>query len=96
MLDSGYKWELTDEEAYDLGRRAIYHATYRDAYSGGIVRGKVKQLSTYYLIYIPFFLIKKKSFSFSVYHLKSTGWVHISNNDCKDLHYNLADAKEKK
>nr|ATP16158.1 putative proteasome subunit beta type-5 [Leptinotarsa decemlineata] len=38
VLDSGYKWDLTDEEAYDLGRRAIYHATHRDAYSGGIVR----------------------------------------------------------
>ncbi|KAL4716448.1 hypothetical protein ACJJTC_015876 [Scirpophaga incertulas] len=38
VLDSGYKWELTDEEAQELGRRAIYHATHRDAYSGGIVR----------------------------------------------------------
>jgi len=38
VLDSGYRWEMTDEEAYDLGRRAIYHATHRDAYSGGIVR----------------------------------------------------------
>ncbi|KAL1501127.1 hypothetical protein ABEB36_006512 [Hypothenemus hampei] len=38
VLDSGYRWDLTDEEAYDLGRRAIYHATHRDAYSGGIVR----------------------------------------------------------
>uniref|UniRef100_A0A0K8TNU6 Proteasome subunit beta n=1 Tax=Tabanus bromius TaxID=304241 RepID=A0A0K8TNU6_TABBR len=38
VLDSGYKWELTDEEAQELGRKAIYHATFRDAYSGGIVR----------------------------------------------------------
>ncbi|XP_054165335.1 proteasome subunit beta type-5-like [Oppia nitens] len=38
ILDSGYKWDMTDEEAYDLGRRAIYHATHGDAYSGGIVR----------------------------------------------------------
>ncbi|GBP62671.1 Proteasome subunit beta type-5 [Eumeta japonica] len=38
VLDSGYKWELTDEEAQELGRRAIYHATHRDAYSGGIIR----------------------------------------------------------
>lgn len=37
VLDSGYRYDLSDEEAYDLGRRAIYHATYRDAYSGGIV-----------------------------------------------------------
>jgi len=38
VLDSGYKWELEDEEAYELGRRAIMTATHRDAYSGGIVR----------------------------------------------------------
>ena len=41
VLDKGYKEDLTDEEAYDLGRRSIYHATYRDAASGGVVRGTV-------------------------------------------------------
>jgi len=35
VLDSGYKWDLSDEEAQELGRRSIYHATHRDAYSGG-------------------------------------------------------------
>ncbi|KAF3430387.1 hypothetical protein E2986_10025 [Frieseomelitta varia] len=67
-LDSGYRWDLTDEEAYELGRRSIYHATHRDAYSGGIVR---------------------------VYHMKPTGWVHISDEDCKDLHYMYQDQKQK-
>ncbi|XP_056645191.1 proteasome subunit beta type-5 [Diorhabda sublineata] len=67
VLDSGYKWDLTDEEAYDLGRRSIYHATHRDAYSGGIVR---------------------------VYHMKETGWVHIDNNDCSELHYKYMEEKE--
>lgn len=38
VLDSGYREDLTDEEAYELGRRAIYHATFRDSASGGIVR----------------------------------------------------------
>jgi len=38
VLDKGYKFDLNDEEAYDLGRRSIYHATHRDAASGGIVR----------------------------------------------------------
>jgi len=38
VLDSGYKYDMSDEEAFDLGRRAILHATHRDAYSGGIVR----------------------------------------------------------
>jgi len=36
VLDTGYKWDMTDGEAEDLGRRAIYHATHRDAYSGGL------------------------------------------------------------
>ncbi|ALC40671.1 Prosbeta5 [Drosophila busckii] len=38
VLDSGYHWDLKDDEAQELGRRAIYHATFRDAYSGGIIR----------------------------------------------------------
>ncbi|BFZ13357.1 hypothetical protein BsWGS_16396 [Bradybaena similaris] len=37
VLDSGHRWDLSDEEAYNLGRRAIFHATHRDAYSGGVV-----------------------------------------------------------
>lgn len=36
VLDSNHRPDLTVEEAYDLGKRAIYHATHRDAYSGGI------------------------------------------------------------
>ncbi|KAF8782716.1 proteasome subunit beta type-5-like [Argiope bruennichi] len=38
VLDGGYKYDLEDEDAYELGRRAIYHATHRDAYSGGLIR----------------------------------------------------------
>ncbi|KIJ44762.1 hypothetical protein M422DRAFT_75279, partial [Sphaerobolus stellatus SS14] len=34
VLDQGYRWDLTDEEAQDLGRRSIYAAGHRDAYSG--------------------------------------------------------------
>lgn len=41
VLDSGYNWELEVEEAIQLGRRAIYHATHRDAYSGGVVNRKL-------------------------------------------------------
>ena len=36
ILDTYYRYDMTDEEAIDLGQRAIYHATHRDAYSGGI------------------------------------------------------------
>jgi len=66
VLDSGYKFDLADEEAYELGRRAIYHATFRDASSGGIIR---------------------------VYHIKQTGWVKISEEDCTELHYKYAAAQ---
>ncbi|XP_032065713.1 proteasome subunit beta type-8 [Thamnophis elegans] len=37
VLDSGHRPDLSVEEAYDLGRRAICYATHRDAYSGGVV-----------------------------------------------------------
>lgn len=38
VLDRGYRYDLTDEEAQELGRRSIFHATHRDAASGGIIR----------------------------------------------------------
>uniref|UniRef100_A0A1A7WCK5 Proteasome subunit beta n=1 Tax=Iconisemion striatum TaxID=60296 RepID=A0A1A7WCK5_9TELE len=37
VVDSGYKEDMTVEEAYELGRRGITHATHRDSYSGGVV-----------------------------------------------------------
>ena len=37
VLDSEYRQDMTVEEAIDLGRRSIYHATHRDAYSGGSI-----------------------------------------------------------
>jgi 20S proteasome subunit beta 5 len=37
ILDDGYKWDLSVEEAQELGRRAIYHAQFRDGASGGTV-----------------------------------------------------------
>lgn len=38
VLDSHYKWDMEDEKAYELGMKAIYHATHRDSASGGVVR----------------------------------------------------------
>ncbi|KAI0981610.1 hypothetical protein GJ496_010379 [Pomphorhynchus laevis] len=38
ILDSNFRWDLSVDEAIDLARRAIVHATHRDAMSGGIVR----------------------------------------------------------
>lgn len=37
VLDNGYREEMSVDEAIDLGRRAIFHATHRDAFSGGYV-----------------------------------------------------------
>eukprot|EP00035_Acanthoeca_spectabilis_P020199 m.431622 g.431622 ORF g.431622 m.431622 type:complete len:282 (+) comp17327_c0_seq1:138-983(+) len=37
VMDEGYDWDLSVDDARELGRRAIYHATHRDAYSGGQV-----------------------------------------------------------
>jgi len=35
VLDQGYKWDMDIETAVELGQRAIYHAQFRDAVSGG-------------------------------------------------------------
>ncbi|XP_020818791.1 proteasome subunit beta type-11 [Phascolarctos cinereus] len=37
VLDRGYHYDMTVEEAYTLARQAVAHATHRDAYSGGSV-----------------------------------------------------------
>lgn len=37
VLDNEYRKDLTIPEAVELGRRAIFHATHRDAYSGGTI-----------------------------------------------------------
>jgi len=50
VLDSGYKWDLNSHEAYDLARRAIYHATHRDAMSGGVVNSEYSILLTFDLV----------------------------------------------
>ncbi|KAF9317796.1 Proteasome subunit beta type-5 [Podila horticola] len=37
VLDTGFQFDMSTPEALELGKRAIYHATFRDAYSGGAV-----------------------------------------------------------
>uniref|UniRef100_A0A8C4FFL2 Proteasome subunit beta n=1 Tax=Catagonus wagneri TaxID=51154 RepID=A0A8C4FFL2_9CETA len=37
VLDRGYRYDMSTQEAYALARRAVAHATHRDAYSGGSV-----------------------------------------------------------
>lgn len=43
VVDSGYREDMTVEEAYELGRWGIAHATHRDIYSGGVVNSKYAQ-----------------------------------------------------
>lgn len=35
-----YKFDMSVEEASELARRSIYHATFRDGASGGVASGK--------------------------------------------------------
>lgn len=37
VLDDGFKWDMSVEDACELGRRSIFHATHRDAYSGAVI-----------------------------------------------------------
>lgn len=37
LLDTEYRYEMSDEEAFDLAFRSIYHASSRDVYTGGVV-----------------------------------------------------------
>ena len=41
---------MSVEEAQELGRRAIYHATFRDSFSGGVVNCKMVDILFEYVI----------------------------------------------
>ena len=43
VLDNHYDFNMSRDEAIELGKRAIYHATHRDAYSGGTINVYVIQ-----------------------------------------------------
>jgi len=52
VVDQGYRQDLTLDQAVELGKRAIFQATHRDAYSGGTINvytinenGWIKQFS---------------------------------------------------
>ena len=52
---SYYRYDLTVEEAIELGKRAILHATHRDAYSGGTNNGNT-DIYSLFVFRISFFL----------------------------------------
>lgn len=35
-----FNWDMSIDEAVELARRSIYHATFRDGASGGVASGK--------------------------------------------------------
>ena len=37
VLDARYRYDLTDKEASDLGRRSIYHTTFRESPIEGLI-----------------------------------------------------------
>lgn len=39
VVDSGFDYDLSVQEAIELGRRSIYHAAHRDSASGGSING---------------------------------------------------------
>lgn len=92
VMDSGYKWDLSVEEARELGKRAIYHATFRDSYSGGVVN--CKYTHTYlYICIIHTYLSLSLSLYILVYHIKENGWVKVSSTNVKSLHYHYEELK---
>ena len=78
---------MSVEEAQQLGRRAIYHATFRDSFSGGVVNCKMANILYKYVILLSLSL-------FVVYHIKEDGWVKVSQTNVADLHYQYQDEKQ--
>lgn len=97
VLDQGYKWDLSDEEAQELGRRSIYAAAHRDAYSGNVsticaCRGLLCALLpphshiTSYSFAHNFFSrssshASPNSQTINLYHVRENGWEFIANYD---------------
>ncbi len=90
---------MSVEEARELGKRSIYHATHRDSYSGGVVNRKHPIDSIMSILFFSlhlYSLIPHTFFSFlvcvcvclsQVYHMMETGWVKVSTTDVGPLHY---------
>ena len=97
---------MTVDEAIDLGKRAIYHATHRDAYSGGGF-GSMRVCTTHRRRRPPRTAHRPPRTDHrppptahrhnlgicNVYHMKETGWVKVGAWDVNDLHYLYADEK---
>jgi hypothetical protein len=92
VMDAGYRFDLTVEEACELGRRAIFHAAHRDAYSGGTINGKPPPRSRVSFrgrvsCRVSLCVRVVSCRAGPVYHISEQGWKHISAQDSNDLYY---------
>jgi 20S proteasome subunit beta 5 len=46
VLDTGFDYDMSPADAIELGKRSIYHATFRDAYSGGSVMSEYSVMNS--------------------------------------------------
>lgn len=76
---------MTIEEAAELARRSIYHATFRDGASGGTASGMLS-ISLSILAYVALFVLKL-CVVLSVYYVGPNGWKKLSGDDVGELHY---------
>eukprot|EP01043_Picozoa_sp_COSAG02_P029087 COSAG02_NODE_1795_length_10906_cov_5.562084_6_plen_150_part_00 len=104
VLDQGYSYDMSVEEAIKLGRRSIYHATHRDAYSGGTVNCEqplnlpplVSCVSLCFRLRCQTNATTRSDPTSSpcgaVYHVTDGGWTKISADDSgMKLHYQFAE-----
>lgn len=79
VLDQGYNWDLSDEDAQELGRRSIYAAGHRDAFSGNTINlYHVKEDGWKFIGEIPF--------KFQCLYLSKL-FVITGNYDVSKMHY---------
>lgn len=85
---------MSIEEAAELARRSIYHATFRDGASGGTASGKLSPsaLGLRLFLMFLFLLLEHKYLSnfwcyLSVYYVGPDGWKKLSGDDVGELHY---------
>lgn len=89
--------DLSVEDAIELGRRSIYHATYRDCASGGTVSGEDvfhrcasrRCWPTVPATHWPAcsYLCTHAPPRAAVYHVTEKGWTKVRGDDVTELHF---------
>lgn len=111
VLDEGYRWDLSVEEAVELGQRSIYHATFRDAASGGTVSGegavRARRRACLDQPAPPASQLLRRVHNPAscppacpsplpaVYHVTQAGWTKVRGEDVGQLHFHYYPEPEK-